>query len=117
MDEGQYQEYLLREQRLRSIYEDILTQLRKAEEKHPKWPSDPIRQIAVVIEEAGETLQAVLNLVEYREKFAEGQLFTDEEFATYKELEAKIEKEALHTGAMVFRFLQQRRARDSQRTA
>jgi len=38
-----------------------LAELKKAEEKHPNWPSDPIHAAAIVAEEAGELVQASLD--------------------------------------------------------
>lgn len=39
----------------------IFAELRKAEQKHPTWPDDQIHAVAVLIEEAGEAMQAALN--------------------------------------------------------
>ena len=40
----------------------IFSELRKAEEKFPGWPDDPVHGVAIVCEEAGESMRAALNL-------------------------------------------------------
>ena len=67
--------------------EAILSELYKAEGKHPTWPTDTIHAIAVVCEESGEALQAALN-----EHYHDGTV-------------ADIKKELCHTGATVIRAL------------
>ena len=32
----------------------VMTEIIRAEEKHPDWPADPVRAAAVVAEESGE---------------------------------------------------------------
>ncbi len=39
----------------------IFTELRKAEEKHPEWPPDVIHGVAIMIGEAGESMQAAID--------------------------------------------------------
>ena len=39
----------------------VMTELNKAEEKHPVWPTDLVRAAGVVMEEAGEMIKAVLD--------------------------------------------------------
>lgn len=43
--------------------EMVLEELRKAEAKHPGWPSDKIHAVAIMIEEAGEAMQAAIDCV------------------------------------------------------
>ncbi len=43
----------------------IFQELRKAEEKHPGWPDDVVHAVAIMVEEAGEAMQAALD-VHYR---------------------------------------------------
>lgn len=43
----------------------IFSELRKAEKKHPGWPDDVIHAVAIMVEEAGEAMQAALD-VHYR---------------------------------------------------
>ncbi len=86
----------------------IMTELRKAEEKHPGWPEDRIRQTAIVVEEAGEALRATLNLIELREHLvrtpSEGY---DATLAEHKmeAIEDEMVKEIAQTGAMAIRWL------------
>ncbi len=42
-------------------YEQIDAELRRAEKKHPNWPDDMFRQVAIMNEEAGEVTKAVLH--------------------------------------------------------
>lgn len=41
--------------------EPIKKELDRAEKKHPNWPTDMFRQLAIMQEEAGEVTQAVLH--------------------------------------------------------
>ena len=65
----------------------LLEELDQAIEKHPVWPSDPVHAAAIMVEEAGEALQAALDLT-YGGKHAH-----------------KLKKEIVHTGAMAIRNL------------
>lgn len=42
---------------------EVLSELRRATEKFPTWPDDPLHALAVVGEEFGELTQAVLQCV------------------------------------------------------
>jgi RecA-family ATPase len=66
----------------------LRVELARAEHKHPIWPADPIHQVAIMVEEAGEAMRAVLRLV-----YKEG--------GTVEELR----KEIIQTGAMALRCL------------
>lgn len=68
-------------------FEVIQTELSSAELKHPDFPRDIIHQVAIMCEEAGESLRAALQCV------YEGQPVEH------------LEKELVQTGAMVFRIL------------
>ena len=65
----------------------VFTELEKAEEKYPDFYSDPIHACAVMCEEAGEALQASLDLT-----YLDG---------TYDDMI----KEVAQTGAMAIRIL------------
>lgn len=41
----------------------ILNELNKAESKYPLWPEDVIHAVAIMIEEAGESMKAALEYV------------------------------------------------------
>lgn len=43
--------------------EMVFEELRKAEAKHPGWPEDKIHAVAILIEEAGEAMQAAIDCV------------------------------------------------------
>lgn len=73
-------------QRLKIVAE-ILGELTRAEALHPQWPRDPVHQAAILVEEAGETMQAALDFY-YHDKPLD-----------------KIRMEAIQTGAMAIRLL------------
>lgn len=41
----------------------VFEELSKAEKKHPGWPEDKIHAVAILIEEAGEAMQAAIDCV------------------------------------------------------
>jgi len=41
---------------------EVLAELGRAEKLFPTWPDNPIEQAAIVAEEAGEAIQAALNM-------------------------------------------------------
>ena len=41
----------------------IFSELRKAESKHPSFPTDPVYAVAIMVEEAGESMKAALDYV------------------------------------------------------
>jgi hypothetical protein len=72
-------------------------ELQHAERKHPGWHTDAVRQVAVLMEEAGEAMQATLNMVEWEE--------FRPDLPRDPDLEAKVLKEVAQTGAMALRYL------------
>lgn len=69
--------------------EDIQAELARARKKFPNWPTDPIHAAAVIAEEAGEVIKAVLEAV----------------YEPHKGSRAKIRGEVLQTMAVCVRFL------------
>lgn len=47
--------------KLNSIQQDVLKEYQLAVTKHPKWPTDPFRALAILSEEHGELAQAVID--------------------------------------------------------
>lgn len=39
----------------------VFDELRKAEAKHPGWPEDKIHAVGILVEEAGEAMQAAID--------------------------------------------------------
>ena len=67
--------------------DELVEELQRAEQKHPVWPIDQLRQTAIVAGEAGEALQASLHVAEGR-----------------GDMEA-LRKEIIQNGAMCLRWL------------
>lgn len=65
----------------------IFDELAAAEKKHPGWPEDKIHAVAIMIEEAGESMQAAIDC-----NYANGDL-------------EHLKKELAQTGAMCIRAL------------
>jgi hypothetical protein len=70
----------------------IFEELKRAEIKHPSWPTDMIHASAVIGEESGELTQACLDY-HYKEK-------EKEIYGT-----SRMQEEAVQVGAMAIRFL------------
>lgn len=71
------------------MLDEIIYEVRKATEKFPTWPSDPLHAIAVLGEEFGELTKEVVQMTYEPEK-------------TSKEV---IKREAIQTAAMALRFV------------
>lgn len=56
----------LSDERVVDAVVDMLVELIRAEELHPVWPTDTLRQVAIMTGEAGEALQAGLHYAEGR---------------------------------------------------
>lgn len=69
-------------------YAEIDSELKRAEKKHPNYPKDMFRQLAIMQEEAGEVTMAVLHY-----HYEKGTL-------------EHIREELIHTAAMCMRMLQ-----------
>tara|TARA_Y100000310_G_scaffold68264_1_gene63592 strand:+ start:2404 stop:2646 length:243 start_codon:yes stop_codon:yes gene_type:complete len=65
----------------------ISAEVDRAEKLHPRWPDDIIHAVGIIVEEAGETMQAALNHIYFGE---------DRE---------KIRTEAIQTAATCIRLL------------
>lgn len=72
-----------------SLYAEVISEVEKAEEKFPKWPTDPIHALVILMEEVGELNKDVLQMV----------------YEPHKTNEAKIREEAIQSAAMAMRFL------------
>lgn len=75
-------------QKIDSAMADIVTEYYRACRIHPVWPNDLIHQVAIMQEEAGESIREALR-IEYKE----GACMDD------------LKKELVQTGAMVLRVL------------
>ena len=78
------------------IWQEIELELRKAKKAFPNWPDHVAAQAGIVCEEAGELMQASLEL-KY-EKGKKGQ--------TIEQQQQQVRAEAIQTAAMAIRFLE-----------
>ena len=69
------------------VIKKILAELDRAETLYPQWPDDQIHAVAVMVEEAGESMQAALDCT-----YANGTI-------------RHLREELTQTGAMVLRCL------------
>lgn len=67
---------------------EMLQELERARLLHPRWPTDPVHQVAIMAEESGESVRAVLRMA-----YKEGGSIED------------LRTELIQTGAMVMRCL------------
>lgn len=74
--------------KLELVNQEVLNEVKRATEKFPTWPTDPLHALAVLGEEYGELTKAVLQFVYEPHK------------ATLKD----IREEAIQTAAMALRF-------------
>lgn len=47
---------------LRAVWSDVMDEIQRSVTKHPFYPTDPLRRTAIMMEEAGEAIQAALDL-------------------------------------------------------
>ena len=71
-----------------AVIELIISELRKAEEKHPFWPEDFIHAVGIITEEVGEAMQEAIDWT-----------YTDKRNIN------NLKKELAQTGAMAIRAL------------
>jgi len=72
------------------VVQDVLTELEKAVQKYPSWPTDAMHAIGPFNEEAGELNQALLQRV----------------YEPWKNADCdQVRKEAIQAAAMAIRFL------------
>ena len=84
---------------LAKVLVDLEREVAHANAKHPQWPTDLLRQVAIIQEEAGELQKAALSLVEEPHQVS---------------LNVDIDREAAQLGAMVLRFMVARAVRTLQ---
>jgi hypothetical protein len=70
------------------IYDDIKKELYDAKIKYPDWPKDKIHQVAIMAEESGESVRAMLNHVYHGEDIK------------------KVREELIQTAAMCIRCIE-----------
>lgn len=71
------------------LFDEIMVELRKAVDKFPTWPIDPIHAVEVINEKVGELNKAVLQEV----------------YEPHKNKNGDVRKEAVQAAAMCLRFL------------
>ena len=74
---------------MENVLKEVLAEVRRAQTRHPKWPTDPLHAVAILGEEYGELVQSVL------------QASDEHEVST----PAAVRMEAIQTAAMALRFL------------
>lgn len=79
-----------------AILDDILKELKKAKKAYPNWPDHVAAQAGIVVEEAGELMQAALQL-----KYEKGK-----GGLSVTEQRKHMRDEAVQTAAMCIRFLE-----------
>lgn len=80
-------EVMMNDDRVVESVKQVLNELYRAEHLHPVWPSDPVRQVAILVEEVGEAVQAANDVLHKG---------CDHE---------KLRRELIQTGAMAIRCL------------
>ena len=74
---------------VRELWQPVIKELISARLNFPNWPNDPLHAAAILHEEAGELMKAVL----------------EHTYEPYKSSREDVRKEAIQTAAMCFRFL------------
>jgi hypothetical protein len=90
----------------------VTDEIKRAEKKHPGWPTDRLRQAAIIAEEGGEVLRAALNIIEFEEHLVRGRAMPNADkysitldYNNLEHMEQELIKEVVQTGAMALRFL------------
>jgi len=60
-----------------NFYKTVEDELRKAVEKFPSWPDDPVHAAGIIIEESGEVMKAVLEHVYEPHKSSKDDVVTE----------------------------------------
>jgi hypothetical protein len=101
----------------------VCREIERAEKKHPNWPTDRLRQVVVMCEEAGEALRAALLIIETEEELvgvgayneldghntAQDAYEVTLQYNRMARLEEDLEDEVVHTAAMALRWLMNRK--------
>lgn len=72
-----------------NVVSEIATEVARATEKFPTWPTDPLHALAVLGEEFGELTKAMLQLT----------------YEPHKTSPAEVREEAIQTAAMAMRLV------------
>lgn len=80
-------EVMMNDNRVVESVKHVLNELHRAEHLHPVWPSDPVHQVSILMEESGEAVQAANDVLHKG---------CDTE---------KLRRELIQTGAMAIRCL------------
>lgn len=84
------QNTMMADPRILDSLDEILTELARAERLHPVWPADPVHQVAIMAEEAGEALRSANSYLH------QGKSMIDA---------VQMRRELVQTGAMCLRCL------------
>lgn len=50
------------------VIKAVLAEIERANKAHPRYPHDPVRRVAIIVEEVGETMQAALDMTRDRDR-------------------------------------------------
>lgn len=87
-----------------AIVTEILNEVNRSKAKHPNYPTDPLRQTAITLEESIEAVHEWIHLMEQLQNSAlhVARVGNEEKFKTLEDLK----KELIHAGAMVVKQLE-----------
>ena len=92
---------MMKDPRVASAVDDLLVELALAEKLHPVWPIDPIHQVAIMAEEAGEAVKVAIMAEEAGEEVKEANDAVHKGTGVGQALR----RELIQTGAMCIRCL------------